>query len=119
MWWWNKIGAFMVSVWLYGFFLLVLGFGYSYFWSSSTIIYLLMRRKVDDTDLDEVYLEEDESEEAYSTSSTVSAPGGTPAPAGTSLTMVDAPTLRTPPPPTSESAAPAGTTTTPGDGGKE
>src|SRR5262249_47167812 len=54
---WNKIGAFMVAIWLYAFFLLILGFGYCYFWSVSAIIYLLMRKKVDDAELDEVYLE--------------------------------------------------------------
>ena len=37
----------------------MIGFGYSYFWTAATIIYFLMRQKVDDTDLDEVYLEED------------------------------------------------------------
>ena len=41
-------------------FLLVVGFGYSYFWSASTIVYILMRRYVDDTEMDEVYLEDDE-----------------------------------------------------------
>ena len=85
---------------------MLLGFGYSYFWGASTIIYLLMRRKVDDTELDEVYLEEDESEEAYSPSAPVapapSAPGGQHAP----LTMVESPTLRTPPP-NSAAAPPA------------
>jgi hypothetical protein len=59
--WYNKFGAVLVSVWIYVFFLLVVGFGYSYFWTAATIIYFLMRRQVDDTDLDEVHLEEDES----------------------------------------------------------
>jgi hypothetical protein len=119
--WYNKFGAFLVTVWLYAFFLVVLGFGYSYFWSASTIIYLLMRRKVDDTDLDEVYLEEDEAEESYSSSTTMPAPA--PAPAGPSLQMVDAPTLRSTTPSTSitpaESVTPAGESKTPpGDGAK-
>src|SRR5205085_2143731 len=74
-------------------FLMVVGFGYSYFWSESTIIYLLMRRKVDDTDLDEVYLEEEETEDAYShpitTSTTVPAPAATEG-----VSMVESPTLR-------------------------
>lgn len=116
--WWNWIGCAMVTVWLYGFFLLVLGFAYSYFWSSSTIIYLLMRRKVDDTDLDEVYLEEDEAEDTYSSSTTLSAPASPPAPSSTPLQMVDAPTLRTPvasSPPAADAPAPAGTPP-PGDG---
>jgi hypothetical protein len=58
---WNYIGAVLVSiVWVGIIFMLVLGFGYSYFWSASSIIYLLMRRKVDDMELDEVYLEEED-----------------------------------------------------------
>lgn len=91
--WYNHVGAGLVTVWVLLFFLLILGFGYSYFWSASTIIYLLMRRKVDDTDLDEVYLEEDEAEESYSAS--VSVPAPSTAPGGGSLQMVDAPSLRT------------------------
>src|SRR5262249_17612029 len=39
MTWYNKWGAFLVMLWLYLFFLLILGFGYSYFWSASTIVY--------------------------------------------------------------------------------
>ena len=85
--WYNHVGAFMVSIWLYLFFLMVLGFGYSYFWSASTIIYLLMRRKVDDTDLDEVYLEEDETEEAYSKPAAAPVP---PAAATPGVTMIEA-----------------------------
>jgi hypothetical protein len=107
---WAKLtGAFLVSVWLYVFFLLVLGFSYSYFWSSSTIIYLLMRRKVDDTDLDEVYLEDEETEEAYSSSAmppvTATPPSAAPSPG---MTMVEAPTLRSsaPPAPSTPAAAP-------------
>src|SRR5205814_1428185 len=54
---WNYAAAGVVSVvWMGLIFLLVIGFGYSYFWSASTIIYLLMRRKVDDAEMDEIYL---------------------------------------------------------------
>jgi hypothetical protein len=70
---WNKVGAVMVAFWLYLIFLLVIGFAYSYFWSASSIIYLLMRRKVDDTEMDEVHLEEEDMEEPY----TAPAPGPT------------------------------------------
>jgi hypothetical protein len=94
--WNNFIAAVLVNVWLYLLFLMIVGFGYSYFWSASTIIYLLMRRKVDDTDLDEIHLEEEDLEEPYSPAAT-----GTPAtpadkggPGGGSVTMVEAPTLR-------------------------
>jgi len=61
----NKLGAVLVSFWITLLFLMVLGFGYSFFWTTSTMIYLLMRRKVDDTDLDEVYLEEEESADMF------------------------------------------------------
>ncbi|MFO0928909.1 MAG: hypothetical protein U0736_18125 [Gemmataceae bacterium] len=57
---WNRIGAMMVAFWLGLAFLLVLGFGYSYFWTASTIIYLLLRKSVDSAELDEVYMEEDD-----------------------------------------------------------
>ena len=58
---WNYAGAIFVAFWIWLFFLLVVGFGYSYFWTAATIIYFLMRRHVDDTDMDEVHLEEDEA----------------------------------------------------------
>lgn len=54
----NHVGAIMVSFWITLVFLMVLGFGYSFFWTAATMIYLLMRKKVDDIDLDEVYIEE-------------------------------------------------------------
>ena len=99
----NYIGPFLVSCWLYLVFLMIVGFGYSFFWSMSTMTYLLMRRKVDDTDMDEVYLEEDDSDDTYTPStppapSTSASSGG-----GAQVQMVDAPTLRTSAP---ESQAP-------------
>jgi hypothetical protein len=54
----RQVGAFLVSLWLYGIVLLMWGFVYSYFWTASTILYYLLRREVDATDMDEVYLEE-------------------------------------------------------------
>jgi hypothetical protein len=102
----NKAGAFLVAVWMYLMFLMIVGFGYSYFWSASTILYLLMRRKVDDTDLDEIYLEEDEIEEPYSATTGLAA-APSPTPAGTQqVTLVPAPTLRTTPPPPAPTAPP-------------
>jgi hypothetical protein len=95
MHWWNWIGRSLITFWLCLAFLLVVGFGYSYFWSASSIIYLLMRRRVDDTELDEVYLEEEEIEDTYTTSTTT--PGATVPAAGAgapSLTMVESPSLR-------------------------
>jgi hypothetical protein len=118
---WNYIGAGLVAAWLYIVFLMIVGFGYSYFWSASTIIYLLMRRKVDDTELDEVYLDEEDSEEPYSApipASSSSAPTGA---AGTPpIQMVEPPSLR---PTSAVVSAPSSASTTvettapsPGDG---
>jgi hypothetical protein len=104
--WYNHTGAYLVAAWLWLFFLLILGFGYSYFWSASTIIYLLMRRKVDDTDMNEVYLEEEELETPYAP--IPSDPVTTPARTGPSLQMVDAPGLKTSPPPEPPPVPPAG-----------
>src|SRR5713226_90737 len=90
---WNKIGAGLVAFWLYLVFLMIVGFGYSYFWTAATIIYLLMRRKVDDTEMDEVYVEEDETEEPYSMPITSPSAPATPA-TTTPLTMVEAPAAK-------------------------
>src|SRR5262249_16370167 len=93
---WNTIGAVMVAFWLGLAFLFVLGFGYAYCWSASTIIYLLLRRSVDSAEMDEVYLEEDDYEASYYTPPT---PTGAPRP-GSALPMVEAPKPAPAPPPT-------------------
>ncbi len=115
--WWNKVGAGLVAIWVGLLFLLVLGFGYSFFWSSATIIYLLMRKNVDTAELDEVYLEEDDQEGAYGGPLAAPAPTPTPAPAApapktTQLQMVEAPAFKTAAPESSATvAAPAATLT--------
>jgi hypothetical protein len=98
---WNWVGIALVTAWTGLLFLMVIGFGYSYFWTAFTGIYLLMRRKVDDTDLDEVYLEEEEPEDTYTTSTAAA-----PAAPGTSLSMVEPPSLRTAPTPPATPSAP-------------
>lgn len=116
---WNYLGAFLVSVWLYALFLLIVGFGYSYFWTASTIIYLLMRHQVDDTDLDEIHLEEDEQEDTFAKDLTPAAAAAPkPAPSAAAVTMVEAPTLRpstppSPPSPPPVAITPAAVVTTP------
>lgn len=112
--WSNKVGAALVAFWLGILFLMLIGFGYSFFWSMSTIIYLLMRRHVDTAEMDEVYLEEDEQELASGNfPAPPPAPAGATPPAkqtGPSLTMVEPPALRTPPmapPPSASPPAPA------------
>jgi hypothetical protein len=87
--WWNYLGAALVTIWVCVLFLLVLGFGYSFFWSTMTISYMLLRKSVDTAEMEEVYLEE-EDQEGYS-GPLAPAPAAKP---GTQ--MVEAPTLKTP-----------------------
>jgi hypothetical protein len=110
--WWNFLGAGLVAFWLGLAFLMVIGFSYSYFWSASTIIYLLMRRKVDDTEIDEVYLEEEDTEEPYG--APTAPPSGTSQPITTAGApqMVEAPTLR----PSAPVGSPPPATTPAGEG---
>ncbi len=80
--WYEYISAFLITIWL----LLVLGlvwsFLCSFYYSGSTVIYFLLRRDVDKTDLDDVYLEERTGLEAGppggSTPDTESAVAGPP-----------------------------------------
>ena len=89
---WNRVGAGMVTFWLVLVFLLMLGFSYSYFWSAMTMIYLLMRRKVDEVEVDEVYLE-DEAADAP-----VAPPAGPDAAAPAGPGVASLPVVPPPPP---------------------
>jgi hypothetical protein len=97
--WWNTVGAGLMALWLGLIFLLVIGFGYSFFWSAITIIYMLLRKAADGAELDEVYLEEDEQEGAYGGPLT-SPQAVTPAPGKPTqaLPVVEPPTGHTGPP---------------------
>ena len=88
----NAWGAGLVCFWLTLFFLMMLGFSYSYFWCAATMIYLLMRKKVDEAETDEVFLEEDEPEAPLPPPKI--APDTAPTPPSTSL-----PVITVPPPP--------------------
>ncbi len=90
--WYNYAGAGMVAFWMTLLFMLMLGFSYSYFWTASSMIYLLMRKKVDEVETDEIYTEEENFEEPISPPKV-----GGPAPAASNTVLVDAPTLRMPP----------------------
>ncbi|MGF1583143.1 MAG: hypothetical protein ACFCD0_27800 [Gemmataceae bacterium] len=103
----NYIGAFFVAFWTYMLFLVVIGFGYSFFWTATSVIYLLMRREVDDTEMDEIHFEEEDLETPYTAT-----PGGAPEGAGTTgLPMVPSQTSiqpgATPTNPPSSSVVPA------------
>jgi hypothetical protein len=58
-----RVAAICTAVWLYLLFFMIVGFVYSYFWSASTIIYYLLRRDVDNTEMQEVYMEGEEEDE--------------------------------------------------------
>jgi hypothetical protein len=86
--WYNYAGAYVTTFWLTILFLFMLGFSYSFFWSAMTVVYLLMRRHVDEVDLDEIYLEDD-ADDPPPTPSIPTSPS--PAPGQTSLPMVPPP----------------------------
>ncbi|MBM3997901.1 MAG: TIGR03067 domain-containing protein, partial [Planctomycetes bacterium] len=91
----NTVGAVLVSCWIYPFFLLVVGFSYSFFWTASTIVYFLMRNFVDDTALDVVHQEDDDLDDPFlkmmpPPGKPASAPASTK-PGTVSLTIVDGP----------------------------
>ncbi len=58
----ESIAAVVIAIWVYIVIGVVVAFGLSFFASSTTVIYYLLRRKVDATDLDDVYVEESEEE---------------------------------------------------------
>ncbi len=104
-WWYNTWGAGIVCFWLTLAFLMMLGFSYSFFWSSATMIYFLMRKKVDEAELDEVF-EDDEPEAPLAPPKLAPAPAPAPAdgtvPLGSGLLNKPAvsppPVVYTPPP---------------------
>lgn len=57
--------AHVLAFWRGCILLLALAYVYSYFWTSVTRIYFLLRQRVDGTELDEVAIEQSESEETY------------------------------------------------------
>ncbi|MFA6132940.1 MAG: hypothetical protein WC869_02850 [Phycisphaerae bacterium] len=87
----EKAGAFLVAFWVYLVSALLGAFLLSYIASSTTIIYCLLRRKVDATEMNEVYIEEDIQQAAPSDASSATEQGNPPA-------QSPAPQDATPPP---------------------
>ena len=82
--WSEDIAAGIISFWVYLVIGLVGAYAISYFFSVNTIIYYLMRREVDATELEDVYVEETEDEFGETTtvtSTTVAAAAVATAPA--------------------------------------
>lgn len=100
MTWWNKAGAGMSAFWMVLVFLMMIGFSYSYFWSASTMIYLLMRKKIDEIEIDEVYIEEEPAAPVMPEPVTeASAPGVTSLPTVPPTAPTVVPPVVPPPPP--------------------
>lgn len=60
----GRVGAVVIRFWATAAKSLGVGFVYSFFWGGIAAIYLLLRRDVDATEMDEVFLETDRSETA-------------------------------------------------------
>jgi hypothetical protein len=107
---WNYIGAGFAWFWMTLVFLLMIGFTYSFFWTSSTMIYLLMRKRVDEVEIDEVYIEE-----TPPTPPVPPAPATPTAPSGgaASLPVVPPPPPAGTSPPLPTTAPPVGPTSPP------
>jgi hypothetical protein len=103
------MSAGIMGFWLHLIFLFMIAFAYSFFWSANTIIYFLLRKKVDDTEMDEVYMDE-EDDMPLPPPTSVPQPSAT---GPTTLPMVDAP-RPAPEAPKPEAIAPKATL--PGDG---
>jgi hypothetical protein len=85
----NTWGAGIVCFLLTLAFLMMLGFSYSFFWSAATVIYFLMRKKVDDAEMDEVF-EETEPEAPLAPPKLAAAPTASET-SPTSLPVIQAP----------------------------
>jgi len=59
LYWSEKIGAFFIWIWVALAAAMVLAFVLSFAYSANTIIYTLLRKKVDQTDLEDIYVEDD------------------------------------------------------------
>ena len=80
----GSLAAFLLSFWIYLVIAMLGAFAISFYFSASTIIYFLMRREVDATEMDDVYLEqpeEDFSEAPVAPSVSTAAAPSTGAPA--------------------------------------
>lgn len=86
----QDFSAFLLSFWVYLTIAMLGAFAISFYFSASTIIYFLMRREVDATEMDDVYLEQPEED-------FTEAPV---APAASPATSTGAPAIVVEPPPT-------------------
>ena len=93
--WYGDIAAFLLAFWNYLLIALLGAFAISFYFSVNTVIYYLMRREVDATEMDDVYLEQPE-EDFAETPTTTTSPATPAAPAGTSSPSAATPTTIAP-----------------------
>jgi hypothetical protein len=97
MTWGNHTAAGIASFWMVVVFLLMIGFSYSYFWTAYTMVYLELRKKIDDVEVDDVYVDDLTAPVTPPAPSSPPAVPLTPAPAPTPPAGVSLPVV--PPPP--------------------
>ena len=74
----QEIGARLIWLWVHLAIAMLGAFAICFYFSANTIIYYLMRREVDATDLDDVYLEQLDDEFADPATAEASAPADMP-----------------------------------------
>ena len=94
----EKIGAFLILFWNMLLVGLLGAFAISFYFSANTIIYYLMRREVDATELDDVYVEESDDDLADAAPIAATPAAIAPATGGFPVVpaVVDAPAIITP-----------------------
>jgi hypothetical protein len=107
--WSEDTAAGIISIWVYLVIGLLGAFAISFYFSANTIIYYLMRREVDATELEDVYVEE--SEDEFADAAAAAGTAGTPAATNILTTTVSSATVistETPAPSTGSTSAPGG-----------
>ena len=105
---WESVSAGIIAIFVFLVAATVTAYFLSYFSSASTVIYLLLRRQVDATDTDDVYVDEAEEDFSVANGGTKAEPAPTAAPA-TSPAPAAASTAVAEPTPPAAPAAPAET----------
>lgn len=88
--WTESVGSVLIHIWVLLVVLLLCAYLLSFFFSAATIIYLLLRQRVDATDIEDVYVDEEEetvstaTESAAAAASSPAAPSTPPSPGGES-----------------------------------
>lgn len=96
---WDLLGACLIWFWATLFVLFMYAFVVSFFYSGCTLIYLLLRREVDVTDMDDVYVEElEEAPPEAPAAPPEAAPAPTAEPAAGPAPAEPPPASQTPPP---------------------